>query len=72
MGFWVVDWGDMAGNKALSVFATRWKGRGYEKGEAVQFWIELQEAVGYPHVHSTVYEHHLDNGGYVDAWLREA
>ena len=61
----------MAGNKALSAFAARWNGRGYEKGEAVQFWIELQEAVGYPHVHSTVYEHHLDNGGYVDAWLRD-
>ena len=55
----------------MSEFAARWNGRGYEKGEAVQFWIELQEAIGYPNIHSTVYEHHLDNGGYVDAWLRD-
>ena len=62
----------MAGTKKeLQEFAKRWKDRGYEKGESVQFWIELQDALGYPYVHSTVYEHHLDNGGFVDAWLRD-
>ena len=56
----------MAGTKKeLQEFAKRWKDRGYEKGESVQFWIELQDALGYPYVHSTVYEHHLDNGGFV-------
>jgi len=62
----------MAGTKKeLQEFAKRWKNRGYEKGESVQFWIELQDALGYPYVHSTVYELHLDNGGFVDAWLRD-
>ncbi len=59
-------------NKEIGEFAERWAGRGYEKGEAVKFWEELQDALGYDDKFATTYEAHLDNGGYVDAWLHEA
>ena len=58
--------------KLLKDFASRWAGRGYEKGEAVKFWEELQDALGYDDKFATTYEAHLDNGGYVDAWLHGA
>ena len=62
----------MAGTKTeVQAFAQRWQGRGYEKGESVKFWIELQQAIGYQHVHTTLYEHHLDSGGFADVWLRD-
>ncbi|MBQ6522448.1 MAG: class I SAM-dependent DNA methyltransferase, partial [Atopobiaceae bacterium] len=62
----------MAGTKTeIQAFAQRWKGKGYEKGESVKFWIELQQAIGYQHVHTTLYEHHLDSGGFADVWLRD-
>ena len=62
----------MAGTKTeIQAFAQRWQGKGYEKGESVKFWIELQQAIGYQHVHTTLYEHHLDSGGFADVWLRD-
>ena len=57
---------------ALRDFVKRWKGRGYEKGDTQQFWLQLLGAIGYEHKDSVLFEHHLTSGGYIDAWLRES
>ena len=48
---------------ALRDFVKRWKGRGYEKGDTQQFWLQLLGAIGYEHKDSVLFEHHLTSGG---------
>ena len=38
--------------KELREFAERWRGKGYEKGETQQFWLQALRAIGYPALHN--------------------
>ena len=58
--------------KALHDFAERWRGKGYEKGETQQFWLQVLRAIGYTRVDDVLFEHHLPGGGFIDVWLRDA
>ncbi|WP_175954279.1 class I SAM-dependent DNA methyltransferase [Schaalia sp. Marseille-Q2122] len=58
--------------KAAREFVERWQGRGYEKGETQQFWLQLLRVIGYAHIDEVLFEHHLPSGGFVDVWIREA
>ena len=58
--------------KILRDFAERWQGKGYEKGETQQFWLQALRAIGYPHVDDVLFEHHLPSGGFIDVWIRDA
>jgi type II restriction enzyme methylase subunits-like protein len=58
--------------KELREFAERWRGRGYEKGETQQFWLQALRAIGYPHVDDVLFEYHLPSGGFVDVWIPDA
>ena len=63
----------MAGTKKdYQALVKRWHGRGYEKGETAQFWIDLLETMGYQHHDGLLFEHHLPSGGFIDVWLRDA
>lgn len=58
--------------KAAREFVERWRGRGYEKGETQQFWLQMLRVIGYTHIDDVLFEHHLPSGGFVDARIREA
>ena len=58
--------------KELREFADRWRGRGYEKGETQQFWLQALRAIGYPHVDDVLFEYHLPSGGFADVWIPDA
>ena len=58
--------------KELREFAERWRGRGYEKGETQQFWLQALRAIGYPHVDDVLFEYHLPSGGFADVWIPDA
>lgn len=58
--------------KELCEFAERWRGRGYEKGETQQFWLQALRAIGYPHVDDVLFEYHLPSGGFADVWIPDA
>ena len=58
--------------KELREFAERWHGRGYEKGETQQFWLQALRAIGYPHVDDVLFEYHLPSGGFADVWIPDA
>ena len=58
--------------KKLREFAERWRGRGYEKGETQQFWLQALRAIGYPHVDDVLFEYHLPSGGFADVWIPDA
>ena len=63
----------MANNKKMAQdFVDRWRGKGYEKGETQQFWIQLLRLIEYPYVDDVLFEHHLPSGGYIDVWIRDA
>ncbi len=58
--------------KTLKEFADRWRGKGYEKGETQQFWLQLLKELGYPYANDVLFERHLPSGGFIDVWLRDA
>lgn len=58
--------------KPLKEFADRWRGKGYEKGETQQFWLQLLKALEYPYANDVLFERHLPSGGFIDVWLRDA
>lgn len=58
--------------KELREFAERWRGKGYEKGETQQFWLQALRAIGYPHVDDVLFEYHLPSGGFADVWIPDA
>lgn len=58
--------------KAVKKFVEHWQGKGYEKGDTQQFWLQLLGAIGYEHKDSVLFEHHLNSGGYIDVWIRES
>lgn len=58
--------------KSLKEFADRWRGKGYEKGETQQFWLQLLKELGYPYANDVLFERHLPSGGFIDVWLRDA
>lgn len=58
-------------NEVLA-FVSRWRGRGYEKGDTQQFWLQLLHVIGYEHSDEVLFEHHLPSGGFIDVWMREA
>lgn len=60
------------GKKELREFAERWRGRGYEKGETQQFWLQALRSIGYPHVDEVLFEYHLPSGGFADVWIPDA
>ena len=60
------------GKKELREFAGRWRGRGYEKGETQQFWLQALRSIGYPHVDEVLFEYHLPSGGFADVWIPDA
>ena len=53
-------------------FADRWRGKGYEKGDTQQFWIQALHSIGYPDVNNILFEHHLPSGGFIDVWIPDA
>ena len=58
--------------KPLKEFADRWRGKGYEKGETQQFWLQLLKELEYPYANDVLFERHLPSGGFIDVWLRDA
>ena len=58
---------------AAEAFATRWQGRGYEKGESQTFWIELLQQVYGVETPSEAIEFedqvHLDQTSFIDGYL---
>ncbi|MBP5621796.1 MAG: hypothetical protein J6X44_07260, partial [Thermoguttaceae bacterium] len=58
--------------KALKGFVDCWRGKGYEKGETPQFWLQLLKEIGYPYANDVLFERHLPSGGFIDVWLRDA
>ena len=59
--------------EAVRVFIERWKGRGYEKGESQQFWMDLlQNVLGVPNpVDIISFENQvkLANTSFIDAYI---
>ena len=59
--------------EAARVFIERWKGRGYEKGESQQFWMDLlQNVLGVPNpVDIISFENQvkLANTSFIDAYI---
>ena len=58
--------------KELLEFVYRWQGRGYEKGDTQQFWLQLLRTIGYSKVDDVLFEHHVSSGGFVDVWIPDA
>ena len=63
---------DLQRKARIKAFIHRWNGRGYEKGETQQFWLQLLRVIGYQHADDVLFEHHLRSGGFIDVWIREA
>ena len=62
----------MADRKKMREFVEKWAGRGYEKGDTQQFWLQLLRAIEYPHADDVLFEHRLPSGGFIDVWIRDA
>lgn len=58
--------------KALKSFAEKWKGKGYEKGDTQQFWLQALRCIGYPGADDVIFEHRLPSGGFIDVWIPDA
>ena len=58
--------------KELLEFASRWQGRGYEKGDTQQFWLQLLRTIGYSKVDDVLFEFHVSSGGFIDVWIPDA
>ena len=58
--------------KELLEFVSRWQGRGYEKGDTQQFWLQLLRTIGYPKVDDVLFEFHVSSGGFIDVWIFDA
>ena len=58
--------------KELLEFVSRWQGRGYEKGDTQQFWLQLLRTIGYPKVDDVLFEYHVSSGGFIDVWIPDA
>ena len=59
--------------KAAKSFAARWKGKGYEKGQSQQFWIDLlvnvygvEDIAGFISFEDQV---HLDHTSFIDGYI---
>ena len=58
--------------KELLEFVSRWQGRGYEKGDTQQFWLQLLRTIGYLKVDDVLFEFHVSSGGFIDVWIPDA
>ena len=58
--------------KELLEFVSRWQGRGYEKGDTQQFWLQLLRTIGYSKVDDVLFEFHVSSGGFIDVWIPDA
>lgn len=58
--------------KRAKQFAKNWKGRGYEKGDTQQFWLQLLDVIGYKNKDTVLFEKRVGSGGFIDVWIREA
>lgn len=58
--------------KELLEFISRWQGRGYEKGDTQQFWLQLLRTIGYSKVDDVLFEFHVSSGGFIDVWIPDA
>lgn len=58
--------------KELLEFVSRWQGRGYEKGDTQQFWLQLLRTIGYSKVDDVLFEYHVSSGGFIDVWIPDA
>lgn len=58
--------------KELLEFVSRWQGRGYEKGDTQQFWLQLLRTIDYPKVDDVLFEYHVSSGGFIDVWIPDA
>lgn len=58
--------------KELLEFVSRWRGRGYEKGDTQQFWLQLLRTIGYSKVDDVLFEFHVSSGGFIDVWIPDA
>ena len=58
--------------KELLEFVSRWQGRGYEKGDTQQFWLQLLRIIGYSKVDDVLFEFHVSSGGFIDVWIPDA
>lgn len=59
--------------KTAAEFASRWEGRGYEKGETASFWTDfLVNVMGMEHPGDECrFEQRVRGGGFIDVWLPE-
>jgi len=55
---------------AAKAFAKKWASKGYEKGEAQKFWIELlRQVFGIPNAETALdFERHVDTG-FIDVFI---
>lgn len=58
--------------KELLEFVSRWQGRGYEKGDTQQFWLQLLRTISYSKVDDVLFEFHVSSGGFIDVWVPDA
>ena len=58
--------------KELLEFVSRWQGRGYEKGDTQQFWLQLLRTIGYSKADDVLFEFHVSSGGFIDVWIPDA
>ena len=60
--------------KAAKEFAKRWEGRGYEKGQSQQFWMDLLQSVyGVTNITEFISfedQVHLDHTSFIDGYIR--
>lgn len=63
-----------ARKQAAKVFAKKWAGRGYEKGDTASFWLELlRDVVGMEDVTTAVrFENSTADKGYIDVTIADA
>ena len=56
----------------LLEFGSRGQGRGYEKGDTQQFWLQLLRTIGYSKVDDVLFEFHVSSGGFIDVQIPDA
>ncbi|MEV8233602.1 DNA methyltransferase [Micrococcus luteus] len=70
----MADQTQAARKRAAKVFAKKWAGRGYEKGDTSSFWLELlRDVVGMEDVTTNVrFENRTTERGFIDVVIRDA
>ena len=65
---------DKEQKKAAKEFAARWEGKGYEKGQSQQFWMDLLQSVyGVTNITEFISfedQVHLDHTSFIDGYIK--